>query len=327
MNRNLHTADASESIDLQDVFFQLWRRKIIIVISVIITLCLAIGYLFITKEKWTSSSIISEPDSSQVADYRNALNVLYPEATAQTTAQDIQQLFFSRFTSAVYALSAEMDNQEIQEELTIEPAIKGQALPLRVSYVSDSAKSAQEKLNRYMTSINQAVMKEIDGDLASNIASKRSDLQAALNSIEKVAQERKDEQLKQITQARKIAGESNITTPLQQTIDSISDNTMFILGSTALDSMIKNDATGPLPLSADYFVARQKLLATNGISSSSDARFAFRYVMKPNLPIRRDSPRRALTLIIATFMGGMIGAALVLGRNALRHYQPKTIAE
>ena len=48
-----------------------------------------------------------------------------------------------------------------------------------------------------------------------------------------------------------------------------------------------------------------------------------RYVMKPMLPIRRDSPKKAITLILAVLLGGMVGAGIVLGRNALRNYNAK----
>ncbi len=45
--------------------------------------------------------------------------------------------------------------------------------------------------------------------------------------------------------------------------------------------------------------------------------------MKPTLPIRRDSPKRGLTLVLAVLLGGMIGAGVVLGRNAVRNYKAK----
>ncbi len=35
--------------------------------------------------------------------------------------------------------------------------------------------------------------------------------------------------------------------------------------------------------------------------------------MKPTLPIRRDSPKKAITLILAVLLGGMVGAGIVLG--------------
>ncbi|HAY4580439.1 TPA: LPS O-antigen chain length determinant protein WzzB, partial [Escherichia coli] len=54
-----------------------------------------------------------------------------------------------------------------------------------------------------------------------------------------------------------------------------------------------------------------------------DTIHVYRYVMKPDLPIRRDSPKKAITLILAVLLGGIIGSGVVLGRNALRNYKPK----
>jgi chain length determinant protein (polysaccharide antigen chain regulator) len=45
--------------------------------------------------------------------------------------------------------------------------------------------------------------------------------------------------------------------------------------------------------------------------------------MKPDLPIRRDSPKRGIVLILSVLLGGLIGSGVVLGRNALRNYQRK----
>ena len=45
--------------------------------------------------------------------------------------------------------------------------------------------------------------------------------------------------------------------------------------------------------------------------------------MKPTLPIRRDSPKKAIALILAVLLGGMVGVGIVLGRNALRNYNAK----
>lgn len=46
-------------------------------------------------------------------------------------------------------------------------------------------------------------------------------------------------------------------------------------------------------------------------------------MLKPTLPIRRDSPKKAITPVLAVLLGGMIGAGIVLGQNALRGYKAK----
>lgn len=45
-----------EQIDLIDLLVQLWRGKMTIIISVIVAIALAIGYLAVAKEKWTSTA-------------------------------------------------------------------------------------------------------------------------------------------------------------------------------------------------------------------------------------------------------------------------------
>lgn len=94
-------------------------------------------------------------------------------------------------------------------------------------------------------------------------------------------------------------------------------------GSEALESMIKHEATRPLVFSSNYYQTRQNLLDIDNLDVDKLDIHAYRYVMKPTLPIRRDSPKKAITLILAVLLGGMVGAGIVLGRNALRNYNAK----
>lgn len=93
-------------------------------------------------------------------------------------------------------------------------------------------------------------------------------------------------------------------------------------GSEALESMIKHEATRPLVFSSNYYQTRQNLLDIDNLDVDKLDIHAYRYVMKPTLPIRRDSPKKAITLILAVLLG-MVGAGIVLGRNALRNYNAK----
>lgn len=52
---------------------------------------------------------------------------------------------------------------------------------------------------------------------------------------------------------------------------------------------------------------------------------AFRYIAQPDLPIRRDSPKKTLTMLIALLLGGFAGCAIVLGRNAVRTYRERHV--
>ncbi|BCT14984.1 LPS O-antigen chain length determinant protein WzzB [Enterobacter cloacae] len=288
---------------------------------VIVFIALAVGYLFVAKEKWTSSAIIAQPDAAQIAPYSNALNILY--GTAAPSMLDIQTRAIDRFNASFSALSQALDNQAVPEKLTIEPAVKGQALPLSVTYTSTSAEAAQKQLAQYIQQVDEQTAKELALDLKDNIKEQIKTLNDSLQNQEKVAQEQKDLRIKQIAEALKNAEAAKITSPqLQQTQD-VTQETLFLLGSEGLKSMIDNEASRPLVFPTAYYQTRRNLLDIQNLNVNPDTIHVYRYVMKPDLPVRRDSPKKAVILVLAVLLGGMIGSGVVLGRNALRNYKPK----
>ncbi len=56
--------------------------------------------------------------------------------------------------------------------------------------------------------------------------------------------------------------------------------------------MIKHEATRPLVFSPNYYQTRQNLLDIESLKVDDLDIHAYRYVMKPTLPIRRDSPKK-----------------------------------
>ncbi|END6712173.1 LPS O-antigen chain length determinant protein WzzB [Escherichia albertii] len=311
-----------EQIDLIDLLMQLWRGKMTIIISVIVAIVLAIGYLAVAKEKWTSTAIITQPDVGQIAGYTDAMNAIYGQAAPKVS--DLQTTLIGRYSTAFSALAEALDNQEKPEKLTIEPSVKNQPLPLVVSYVGPTAEDAQKQLAAYIQQVDDKVNVELHKDLQDNIALRMKSLQDSLKTQEVVAQEQKNLRIRQIQEALQYANQAQVIKPqIQQTGDDITQDTLFLLGSEALESMIKHEATRPLVFSPNYYQTRQNLLDIENLNVGDLDIHAYRYVMKPTLPIRRDSPKKAITLILAVLLGGMAGAGIVLGRNALRNYNAK----
>ncbi|HFK4761845.1 TPA: LPS O-antigen chain length determinant protein WzzB [Citrobacter farmeri] len=308
-------------IDLIDIVAQLWRGKVTIIVCAVFTILLAALYLVQATERWTSSAIITQLDAGQIGSYTNAISVLYGKDAPKIN--DVQSEVIGRFSSAFSALAETLSNQEKPEKLTIDSYVKGQPLPLKIAYQDNSAEAAQRAVAKYIQQVDEVVSKEINADLSMSIATRISDLEQSLEAQEKVAREQKSQRLAQINQALAVAKQANIKLPQVQQADQLSQDTMFMLGSEALSSMVNNEATRPLTFSDDYYQTRQNLLAVKALKIDPESIHAYRYVMKPTLPIRRDSPKRAITLILAALLGGMIGAGVVLGRNALRDYKPK----
>ncbi|WP_253383929.1 LPS O-antigen chain length determinant protein WzzB [unidentified bacterial endosymbiont] len=322
-NNNLvNRSNDPEQIDLIDLVIQLWRSKWTICLFVFFAILLAGSYLFVVKEKWTSTAVITQPDAAQVASYSNALNIVY--GNAAPSMSDVQTRTINRFYSAFSALSQTLENQQEPEKLTIEQSVKGQALPLTVSYVSTTAEGAQKQLAQYIQQVDEQTAKELSVDLKDNIKLQIATLNDSLENQEKVAQEQKDLRIKQIIEALKNAEAAKITSPqLQQTQD-VTQETMFLLGSEALNSMIQNEASRPLVFSSAYYQTKQNLLDIQNLRVNPETIHVYRYVMKPDLPIKRDSPKRAITMILAVLLGGIVGCVFVIGRNALRSYKPKS---
>lgn len=312
---------SSDEIDLMDLVVQLWRGKWLVLSFAVAAIIIAIIYIFVAKEKWTSEAIVTYPDSGQIADYNNAMSVLYGQNPSNApTVVDVQQRFFGRFNSAISALSEQLANQANPEKLTIAPAVKDQPVPLKISYTAATAGEAQKTLTTYIQQINKRSVTELDNDLQISISSKVEDLKGDLATKEKVAQERKDKRLEILSQALIVAQQSNIKNPVVQQAERLSEDTLFVLGSDALTSIIKNEATRPLPLDEAYYNARQTLLSISALKSKPDSTYSLRYVMKPNLPIHRDSPKKGVILVLATLIGLILGSGVVLGRNAIRNY-------
>jgi len=310
--------DHQEQIDLVAVFLQLWRGKWIVAIFIVITLAAAALFLTVAKEKWTSTAVITMPDAGQITGYTSAMSIL-----SGTDINEIQQRVIGRFSAAFSALSETLENQVNPEKLTIDTAVKGQALPLKVTYQGDSAENAQKTLAQYIQQVDEQIADELDLDLTVNIKSRTEELVALLSTQEKVAQEQKELRLKQISQALKVAQESQIKTPQVQQIQDVSQDAMFLLGSEALESMVKNESMRPLVFPESYYQMRKNLLDIARLKPDPANMHSYRYVMKPTLPVWRDSPKRALTLIMAVLLGLILGSGYVLTRNALRNYQPK----
>ncbi|QMM53457.1 LPS O-antigen chain length determinant protein WzzB [Enterobacter sp. RHB15-C17] len=310
-----------QQIDLINLVLQLWRGKWVIGAFVAVFILLAVAYIMLVKEKWTSTAIISQPDAAQIATYSNALNILY--GGAAPSMLDIQTRAIGRFNSSFSALSQALYNQEVPEKLTIESTVKGQPLPLSVSYVGESAEAAQKQLAQYIQEVDEQTAKELSLDLKDNIKQQITTLNDSLENQEKVSQEQKDLRMKQIAEALKFAEAAKIATPKIQQTQDVTQETMFLLGSEALNSMIQHESTRPLVFSSAYYQTKQNLLDIQNLNVNPDTIHVYRYVMKPDLPIRRDSPKKGITLILAVLLGGIIGSGVVLGRNALRNYKPK----
>lgn len=315
-----------EQIDLVGLAMELWRGKTIIIASLGIVLILAVAYLFMAKEKWVSTAILADPDTTQVDLYYNALYQIgtdkkQTDKTDTATASIVDMGIL--YNVALSTLSNTLDNQNEVEKLTIGPVNKGNDFPIQVRYVSGNAKEAQQKLTQYLEQVNSIVATELYTALKGSIDQRIVMQEASLKNQTLVAEEQRTERLNQIKEALKYAEAANITKPQVLQAQYVTQDTMFLLGSDGLKAMIQNESTRPLGYSDKYYSTKNNLLDLQHLNIDPKMIHTMRYIMKPDLPVRRDSPKRTIVLALAVLLGGMIGAGIVLGRKAIADYHSR----
>lgn len=313
-----------DELDLLDVVAQLWNGKKIIIATVILFLLLAVAYLFVAKEKWTSEAIVTQPSAGQVANYNAALNVLYSQSPQDKPGiAELQRQLFGRFSASINALSGSLQNLEDPLDLKVASVTAGQNDPLSIKFTAQSAKEAQAQVTHYIKLVNDEVVDDYGADIKRNLEVKSRELNDSLTSQLKVAEDKKEQRVEALKQALKVAEGSGITTSQLTQAEFLSDDTLYLLGTKALSAAIANEATKPLPLDDNYYATQRALRLIKDLKIQVDNLQSFRYIMQPDLPIRRDSPKKGLTLVLAVLLGGIVGSAIVLGRNMTVAYRQR----
>lgn len=315
-----------QQIDLIDVLIQLWRGKGTILICVFFALVLAIAYLLQTKDKWVSTAVVVQPDVGQIARYTNTLLALYSPVqplvnsdngnTFLPSIADVQRNTFGRFAALANALGA-------AKGINVD-AIKQSvynALPLQLTVSAGTAEEAKVGLSEFVKQINRQVVADLSTDLELSIATKVRELGESLGIQEKIAQEQKAQRMVLLNHSLELAEKSGITRPVNQQLEPATADSLYLLGSETLETIIQGESGRPLSYSVEYYKTREKLLTIEALKNDVTDMAAFRYVMEPDaVQQTQNMKRRAMILLMAAFLGGLLGSVIVLGRNAIREY-------
>lgn len=323
-DKNLEKYDVAENnVDLLEVISQLWRGKKIIFSCIAIMLLLTVGYLKASNERWSSHAILTLPTFGQLANYNAALTILYADNTQdKPSVSNVQAQLFSRFTASISAYSLTLNNQKQPQKLTVNLA-GANSDSLNLTFTSISAKTAQFDLTNYINKINNEVVQDYLKDIKFSIGVKTRDLKNSLETYTQVAIDKKQHRIDVIKQALKVAQASSINKLQVNQAEYLSDDTLYLLGSEALTAMIDNEKTKPLELDDKYYDAQRALLSLTHLKVDLNNLSSFHYISKADLPINRDGPKKAVSLLIAILLGGLIGIVIILSRNLLTAYRSR----
>lgn len=319
-----------DEMDLLDVVFQLWHGRVIIVIAMIIALMAGTTWIVLSKQRWASTAIVTQPDAGQVAYYSGILNRLYPQPDVSgqenrsqdsTQVASLQQQLFSSFSTSVDMLKEPNSQRTAALDVSTSQLDKTSAYPLSITLKADTAAKAQTELTAYLQTINDRLVKNYIADINGNIAIKIRELNQSLDTQKTIATERNQQHLEAVKQALKIAETSNITDSQLNSVVNLTDETLYLLGSKALTAMVSHESSKPLVMDQQYYDTQSQLMTLSQLKPQLEDLQTFSFIKKPDLPSSPDGKKKKLILILSVILGGVAGSAIVLVRNMVKARQ------
>ncbi len=210
---------------------------------------------------------------------------------------------------------------------------------IAIDFSSGDAAVAQQTLSRLIQYINMFAKQELTEDLQTEIATKIKTLQIKKDSVKLFADTAEKVRLKNLQRALLTAKNAGIVDYTQLHGDrfvlpgnfggeagvQLKDNRwsegnfLFMLGEKYLKAQIDTLTNTKTVYPEEYYQAALQIdLLTALLNDNQDFSFdTFHYQSSPDLPLKRDKPKRALIVLIGTFLGGIIGILVALFIAAL----------
>ncbi|MCE7648616.1 LPS O-antigen chain length determinant protein WzzB [Vibrio fluvialis] len=190
-----------------------------------------------------------------------------------------------------------------------------------LSFQSIDKASSLTLLNDYIQFVNQTLNQQLNDNLISTLAAKYGELTQQEKNLLQQAQLRLHVELERTQYALHIAEAADIKKPVQN----LGEQEIFAIniGSRALKAKV--DALKSIK-DLSVFEPRLAILQSKLSQFDLEALRAepkwsingFYYLDQPEQPLTRDKPKRALIVVLAGLLGGMVGVAIVLVRFAFR---------
>lgn len=277
---------------------------------------------------------------------QSVLNDLFDNFKTHLFSNNLKREFLDQSTWFEQYIESQSASEEQKQKYIVEilektllitiPDLKKNpnSLGVNISFSAETPMEAKKVLEDYISFVNKFVLLKDKTDFLTDINLTLNSLELQKDKIQIDTKNTRQVQLENLNNAldiAKLAGireyskvVNNINIPqislgdaqIPFTDSKLSDGTyLFMLGEKYLQAQVdifsKNQIVYPV---AFYTIEKQismlKNLAEKVVSESSDS--SYYYLSSPDYPVKRDWPKRAIILIIAIILGGVIGSLLVL---------------
>ncbi|ECA2726170.1 LPS O-antigen length regulator [Salmonella enterica subsp. enterica serovar Weltevreden] len=339
----------SHEIDLFSLIEVLWQAKRRILATVFAFACVGLLLSFLLPQKWTSQAIVTPAESVQWQGLERtltALRVLDMEVSVDRAS--VFNLFIKKFSSpslleeylrsSPYVMDqlkgAQIDEQDLHRAIVLlsekMKAVDSNAgkknetslfTSWTLSFTAPTREEAQKVLAGYIQYISDIVVKETLENIRNQLEIKTRYEQEKLAMDRVRLKNQLDANIQRLHYSLEIANAAGIKRPVYSNGQAVKDDPDFSisLGADGISRKleIEKGVTDVAEIDGDlrnrqYHV--EQLAAIN----VSDVKFTpFKYQLSPSLPVKKDGPGKAVIIILAALIGGMMACGGVLLRHAM----------
>lgn len=339
----------SHEIDLFSLIEVLWQAKRRILATVFAFACVGLLLSFLLPQKWTSQAIVTPAESVQWQGLERtltALRVLDMEVSVDRGS--VFNLFIKKFSSpslleeylrsSPYVMDqlkgAQIDEQDLHRAIVL-LSEKMKAVDSNVgkknetslftswtlSFTAPTREEAQKVLAGYIQYISDIVVKETLENIRNQLEIKTRYEQEKLAMDRVRLKNQLDANIQRLHYSLEIANAAGIKRPVYSNGQAVKDDPDFSisLGADGISRKleIEKGVTDVAEIDGDLH-NRQYHVEQLAAMNVSDVKFTpFKYQLSPSLPVKKDGPGKAVIIILAALIGGMMACGGVLLRHAM----------
>ncbi|EAX8687058.1 LPS O-antigen length regulator [Salmonella enterica] len=339
----------SHEIDLFSLIEVLWQAKRRILATVFAFACVGLLLSFLLPQKWTSQAIVTPAESVQWQGLERtltALRVLDMEVSVDRAS--VFNLFIKKFSSpslleeylrsSPYVMDqlkgAQIDEQDLHRAIVVlsekMKAVDSNAgkknetslfTSWTLSFTAPTREEAQKVLAGYIQYISDIVVKETLENIRNQLEIKTRYEQEKLAMDRVRLKNQLDANIQRLHYSLEIANAASIKRPVYSNGQAVKDDPDFSisLGADGISRKleIEKGVTDVAEIDGDLR-NRQYHVEQLAAMNVSDVKFTpFKYQLSPSLPVKKDGPGKAIIIILAALIGGMMACGGVLLRHAM----------
>ncbi|EAA9722697.1 LPS O-antigen length regulator [Salmonella enterica] len=339
----------SHEIDLFSLIEVLWQAKRRILATVFAFACVGLLLSFLLPQKWTSQAIVTPAESVQWQGLERtltSLRVLDMEVSVDRAS--VFNLFIKKFSSpslleeylrsSPYVMDqlkgAQIDEQDLHRAIVVlsekmkavdSNASKKNETSLftswTLSFTAPTREEAQKVLAGYIQYISDIVVKETLENIRNQLEIKTRYEQEKLAMDRVRLKNQLDANIQRLHYSLEIANAAGIKRPVYSNGQAVKDDPDFSisLGADGISRKleIEKGVTDVAEIDGDLR-NRQYHVEQLAAMNVSDVKFTpFKYQLSPSLPVKKDGPGKAIIIILAALIGGMMACGGVLLRHAM----------